>query len=136
MIVLAATLFFSCADRVTGYLDVANAEYIPDSLVIPRYADLDPIADATRIENNSPWVSLRIQGVLGTPPVYYSVASAREVNGGDTGKFLAGVSMIGGGIFYFPLQHETPPGRYIVSVRVHNEGHDMVIPDAFTFIVK
>ena len=136
LFILLVLLVAACDKPTIGYPNTGDAAYLPDTLVIPRHADLDPVADATRLDNNSPWVSLRIQGVLGTPPLYYSVASARETGGGSVDVFLREVAMIGGGIFYFPLHHETPPGRYLVSVRVRNEGHNKIIPDAFTFIVK
>jgi hypothetical protein len=133
---LLATLLASCGDRVVGYLDVTDAAYLPDSLEIPRLSDLDPVADATRLENDAPWVSLRIQGVLGTPPLYYAIESARERGGTDVAPFLDELSITGGGIFYFPLRHAAPPGEYTVSIRVYNEGHARVLPDIFTFIVK
>ncbi|MDR2131067.1 MAG: hypothetical protein LBP56_07905 [Odoribacteraceae bacterium] len=136
LLAILATFTFSCGDRVIGYLDVENAEYIPDSLEIPRYADLDPVMDATRIENNAPWVSLKIQGVRGTSPIAYAIAGAREKGGKSVAKFLEELSVAGAGVFHFPLQHETPAGEYTVSLRVYNEGHDKVVPDAFTFIVK
>ena len=43
----------ACHEKTVGYLISENASYEPDTLVVPR--ELDPVKDAIRIKNQSPW---------------------------------------------------------------------------------
>ena len=58
-------------DIAIGYLNVTNAMYSPDSLVVK--AKLDEEEDAYQIEHKIPWQSNEIDGVEGTLPIYFQI---------------------------------------------------------------
>lgn len=134
------TLFFlvfvlwSCHDVKVGYLKADNAEYDPTSMVIRK--ELDPVEDELRIQNETNWVSPKIQGVLGTNPLNYELLDVNVSEGGDKELFKKEVIVRGAGIMELPLRTTLPKGRYEVSLRVYNEDYSADIRNAFTFIVE
>lgn len=126
-------LLWGCHDITPGYLETGNAQYVPDTMIIRK--ELDPIKDAYRKANNAPWVSPKLQGIDGTSPLLFDVVDVTSVDG-DAAMFKSLLSIRGGGRMEFPLKASVPAGRYIVSVRVSNEGYSEVVADIFTFIVK
>ena len=66
----------ACHEKTVGYLISENASYEPDTLVVPR--ELDPVKDAIRIKNQSPWVSYAMQGYQGTEQIMFSVESVTD----------------------------------------------------------
>ena len=129
-------LLFACDDKEIGYLDISRAEYSPNEMEIPKYEDLDAIEQWQRLELGTPWVTLRMQGVLGTEPIIYSIESVKASDGGNADLFKGELEIIGGGTMYYPIQPKAPAGTYVVSIRLTNEGYSKVLENAYTFIVK
>ena len=122
---ICVVFLIACNDVTVGYLETENAEYIPDNMEIPQIEDLDEVVDALRVKNNAPWVTQPIQGIEVT-----------ATEGGDAMIFKQELRIIGNGSFYYPLEHKAPAGKYVVSIRVTNEGYSRVIKDIYTFVVK
>lgn len=123
-----------CHDVKVGYLQADKAVYVPDSMFIRLTLDED--LDAYRMHNVAPWVTPKIQGVIGTEPLFYEIERVRASEGADAEMFRHLLTIRGGGRMEFPLISDIPKGRYLVSVRIYNEGYSAVVRDAFTFIVK
>ncbi|MEL4308644.1 hypothetical protein [Joostella sp. CR20] len=133
---LLSAITFSC-DKEVGFLDIENAEYLPNTMTVRL--EPDPREDALRIENESPWVSQKISGVLGTQPLVFSIASVRsdDVDAASVNYFQENVSIQGLGQVVYPLFSETTPGNYIVSIGIHNAGdHYGVVEDALIITVE
>ncbi len=125
----------ACQDVTVGYLKTENALYNPDTLIIRK--EPDPVKDALRIQNDAPWRALTMQGYLGTPPILFSIENVTSPNGQEAADlFKKELSVLGGGSLLYKLRGEAPRGRYVISVRLTNEGYSKVVPDAFTFIVE
>ena len=125
---------FSCEKQEIGYLKTENASYTPNTLEIRK--EPDPVIDAIRIQNKAPWTTLPIEGVLGTPPIHYEIIDVKASDGGDAELFRSELSIIGGGIMYYPMENKAPKGAYTISIKIWNEGHNKILQDAFTFIIK
>lgn len=139
LIIFAGTILLliqvACQDVTVGYLKTENAVYTPDSLIIRK--EPDPVKDALRITNDAPWRALTLQGYLGTPPITFSIENVTSPNGQEAADlFKKELSVLGGGSLLYKLRGEAPRGRYVISVRLTNEGYSKVVPDAFTFIVE
>ena len=129
-----AGLIGGCHSIDVGFLITENASYMPDTLVVHKTPD--PVADATRIKYNTPWQTMPLQGYEGTEPVLFSIESIRSPLGEEAARvFQSELTIIGAGKIYYPLTNNARPGRYIVSIRLTNEGYSKVVEDAFTFIV-
>lgn len=131
---LIAVCATACHTTTIGYLKTAEATYDPDSLVIRTV--LDPVLDKAKIENEAPWVTTKIQGVLGTPPINYRIANVTATEGGDAGLFREELTIRGGGTMLVPLVPRAPQGRYKVSIEIYNEGYTQIKENAFTFIIQ
>lgn len=123
-----------CQKPDVGYLQIKNAKYVPDTMNIRLV--LDEELDAFRIYNVAPWVSPKMQGVIGTAPIAFEVLDVTAAEGGNAALFKHLLTVRGGGRLEFPLVSDITPGRYTVSLRVINEGNGAEVKDAFTFIVK
>lgn len=88
-----------------------------------------------RIYNVAPWVSPKMQGVIGTNPIRYEIAGVESADG-DAEMFRSLLTVRGGGRMEFPLVSDITPGEYRISIRVSNEGHSRVLENIFTFNVK
>lgn len=124
----------SCHKTTIGYLQTDEASYNPDSLIIRT--ELDPVKDATKIANSAPWVTTKIQGVLGTSPINYRIADVEASDGGDADILLEELIIRGAGIMQVPLSPKAPQGRYKVSIEVYNEGYSHIMNNVFTFIIE
>ena len=116
---------WGCQDMKIGYLKADNAGYLPNELEVKK--TLDPVEDAVRIANEAPWVTPKIQGVLGTAPLLYEF---------DAELFKQEIIVRGGGVMELPLYTKLPAGRYVVTLRVSNDGYSSALSDVYTFIVK
>ena len=65
----------SCQDVTVGFLQVEDASYNTDTMVVVNKADLDP--DDARIKWNQPWVSNPIEGVYGTAQIYVTIKAIK-----------------------------------------------------------
>ena len=139
-IFIAILAFTGCHDVKIGFLKAEGAEYVPDSIVIPAKlvtAEENPWTnDQIRIDNNSPWVTNAISGVLGTEPLQYEFVSVEATEGGDADLFVKEIVVRGHGRMEVPLRPTAPKGRYKVTLKVSNEGHSAILPDIFTFIIE
>lgn len=117
-------------DIAIGYLNVVNAMYSPDSLVVK--AILDEEEDAYQIKHKIPWQSNEIDGVSGTLPIYFQIWS---INGGQP-EIMNQFSIKPTGIIELPYNHTVPAGRYVLSVNICNQDHGYTIDSVFTVIVK
>ena len=127
--------FVSC-DEKEGYLITENAVYEPDTMVVRLTPD--PELDAVRIEYESPWQSLAMQGYEGTSRIDFSVESVTSPLGEEAAAtFMQELTILkGGGVIRFPYEGKSAAGRYTVSVRLTGPGYSQVVKDAFTFILK
>lgn len=125
---------WGCQDMKIGYLKADNAGYLPNELEVKK--TLDPVEDAVRIANEAPWVTPKIQGVLGTPPLLYEFVNVKASDGGDAELFKQEIIVRGGGVMELPLYTKLPAGRYVVTLRVSNDGYSSALSDVYTFIVK
>ena len=127
-------LLAACHETTIGYLKTEDASYKPDTVEIRKTPD--PVLDAVRVENNSPWIFFRLQGYRGTDPIIFSVESVTPSEGEEAARqFMSELTIGGGGVFTFPLKNNAKPGFYTVSIRLTNEGYSKVIKDAMTFVV-
>lgn len=121
-----------CQDVTVGYLMTTNAAYTPDSLVVK--AVLDPVEDARQIKFEIPWQSTSIEGVQGTFPMHYSIKSITCDNGHP--EAASQFTVARKGVIELPWNHTVPPGRYVISLEVSNEGYTRLLDSVFTVIVK
>lgn len=134
LLAIVVCLLVACHKVPIGYLETENAVYVPDSMVIRL--EPDPLLDYTRILYKADWVSTKIQGVLGTAPIIYSIIDVRAEGGGDAEAMKAVCTINGSGTFDIPYEHHVPVGRYIMSVGISNDGYAYELKDAFTIIVE
>ena len=135
LILFLLPFFTACQDMEEGYLIVENAEYIQDSLVIRKIANLTD--DRTRIENQAPWVTDKIEGVLGTEPILYRLHEVKASDGGNARIFSKkDLTIRGAGKMEVQLYPEAPRGRYIVSLEVSAGDYSAILEDIFKFIIE
>ncbi len=125
---------WGCQDMKIGYLKVENAGYLPNELEVRK--TLDPVEDEVRIANEAPWVTPKIQGVLGTSPLLFEFVSVKALDGGDAEVFKKEITVRGGGVMELPLYTELPVGCYVVTLKVSNDGYSELLSDVYTFVVK
>ena len=119
-----------CHDVTIGYLGMRDAVYQPDSMIIK--AVLDPDEDARQIEFQIPWQSTSIEGVEGTAPIRYSIRSVESEHPEVAEQF----TMQGKAVIELPWNHTVPPGRYVINIRVANEGYTVDLDSMYTVIVR
>ena len=125
---------WGCQDMKVGYLRADNAGYLPNELEVRK--TLDPVEDGVRIANEAPWVTPKIQGVLGTSPLLFEFVSVKVSDGGDAEIFKKEITVRGGGVMELPLHTVLPKGRYVVTLKVSNDGYSELLSDIYTFVVK
>ena len=139
---LVIVAFWGCQDVKIGCLDVSNAEYMPDTMLVRKELgviqdDWDIIRqDKKRMKAKAPWVTTQIQGVIGTAPIQYSLYEVTATDGGDAEIFKKELKVRGGGILEVPFLPESPNGRYTVSLKVEAGEYSAIIEDAFTFVIR
>lgn len=140
IILLSMLALMSCHDVKIGYLNVGNAEYYPDTIVIPSKLvtkEENPMKnDQIRIDNNAPWVTNIISGLLGTEPLQYEFVGVKASEGGNADLFAEEIVVRGCGQMQLPLKPAAPKGRYLVTLRVSNDGYSAILQDIFTFIIE
>ena len=105
LFLVLAIACWGCQDMKVGYLKAENAGYLPNELEVRK--TLDPVEDDVRIANEAPWVTQKIQGVLGTSPLLFEFVSVKASE-----------------------------GRYVVTLKVSNDGYSELLSDVYTFVVK
>ena len=127
----------ACHDVKEGYLKVDHACYGSDTLFVRT--ELDPMYDyndQTRLDNEAPWVTTNISGVLGTEPLEYEFVSVKASEGGDAVLFAQDITVGGCGKIQIPLVPTAPKGTYLVSIKVSNGDHSAILSDVITIIIK
>lgn len=133
MIVIAACIA-GCNDVEIGYLMTYNAKYVPDSMVVKARLDPENKDDAHREQFQMPWQSVKMEGVQGTMPVRYQID---KINNDELDQATRDQFVIkDGGIVELPWNHSVPEGKYVISVKVFNEGHTQVLDSIFTVVIK
>lgn len=89
-----------------------------------------------RKEYGVPWVVTEMQGIQGTEPLIYEIVSVTNENAANAEKFRGYLRIVGGGKMYLQQDFDVPAGRYVVTVKVSNEGRSRIFQDAFTFVVR
>ena len=138
---LFTLVVWGCQDVKIGCLDVNNAEYMPDTMLVRKELgfitdDWNIIRDNMRKKVEAPWVTNQIQGVVGTAPIQYSLYDVKASDGGDAEIFKTELKIRGGRIMEVPFVPESPNGRYVISLRVEAEEYTSIIEDAFTFVIR
>lgn len=134
ILIILAAAFYGCRDIPIGYLKTEDASYEPAELVI--YTGDDSKINENQLANDAPWMTNRIQGVEGTQPINYYIAGVTASEGGNADAFRKELSIRGMGIMEVPLRTAAPKGKYVVSVKVTNEGYSHTLKDVFTFIIE
>lgn len=133
---------WGCQDVKIGCLDVSNAEYKPDTMLVRKelgFITDDPQVvrdDRKRKRLEAPWVTNQIQGVIGTAPIQYSIYEIKASDGGDAEIFRNELKIRGGGVMEVPYVPESPNGRYTISLFVEAEEYSAIIEDIFVFVVR
>ena len=62
--------------------------------------------------------------------------SARHITPDGDPTSVSQFQMVRKGVIELPWNHTVPPGRYVISIRVSNEGRSVVKDSVYTVIVK
>ncbi len=102
------------------------------------YSIRDEIAQLkTQIDKAVPWTTAQLEQILGTQPLFYSLAEIKTVNGTEAANDFANhLTILGGGRMYVDSKIDAPEGLYFISLKVENEGHSAILKDIFTFILE
>lgn len=119
-----------CQDVTVGFLDTRHAAYAPDSMIVK--AVLDPDDDAYQIKFKIPWQSGEMEGVEGTNPVKYTIRNVRS----EHPEVVTQFRMSGRGRVELPWDHTVLTGRYVIDMRIANEGHFCDLDSIFIVIVR
>lgn len=126
-------------DFYTAQSSIDDAKWYIESEMEFTYAEAEIIYNqylsyVSMIEKELPWTTARIEGVLGTEPIQYSIAGVTSEDG-DAEIFRHELTIYGGGRMELPFNCKAPKGKYRVSILVENEGYSDVLENAFTFII-
>ncbi|MCT4613624.1 MAG: hypothetical protein N4A49_01965 [Marinifilaceae bacterium] len=134
-IFIFTVIFSSCNKPNIGYLEVDAASFEPDSLEI-RSLDPSNNNDKSRLDNNIPWVSYRIQGVMGTYPILYKIDEITSKTGNDISEITKLARVRGDGAIEIPLDNNIANGEYSIFIRATNEGYSKRIESPLHIIVN
>lgn len=132
-IVFVLFAFAACEKTKVGYLEVDEASYDPNTMIVQKNPDAEEEAD--RIERKFPWVSSQIQGILGTFPIHYEIAGVHTSNG-DIESFYKEVNLRGDSCFEVPFENSIKEGTYYVDVNIFNRGYSIVRDSLFVIVVE
>ena len=68
--------------------------------------------------------------------ISFEFVSVKASEGGDAEVFKKEITVRGGGVMELPLYTELPVGRYVVTLKVSNDGYSELLSDVYTFVVK
>ncbi|MFR7811030.1 MAG: hypothetical protein ACLU4N_18180 [Butyricimonas faecihominis] len=137
---LVIMAFWGCQDVKIGCLDVSNAEYMPDTMLVRK--ELGVIQDdwnivrqdRMRLKVKAPWVTNQIQGVIGTAPIQYSLYDVTRQTVGML-RSSKGIESAGWWYFRMPLSPESlmdDTGVFESGGR----GYSAIIENVFTFVIR
>ncbi len=128
--------FYACHHEYRyGYLKTDNIEYYPDSLEVVANTNCN---DIIHTKYGVPWASVPIQGVAGTPPIFFSIKSISSENG-EGEKMKKYLKIRGDGVFYlypFDTYNDIPVGEYRISIIIENDNDRREFDNVFKIIVK
>lgn len=128
LLLSAAAVLCSCNDITKGYLEVDYAEYTPDTL----YMASDPAST-----DSVPYQSGKIQGVIGTFPIYYGIEAVKDGTGIEVfAEISSQIRLVLNSMFQIEKNHTIPVGTYTIDLRVWNLGRSFVLPDVYTLVVS
>ena len=117
--------------------NIYTPEFLESNGIFPTLiVEVGAGVDYQRAEWKQPWVSTPIEGVEGTQPIFVTIKTIQEGNGGDVTAALEQIKVYGDGTFEVPVMHTIPVGRYVISLNFSNEGYSKDLDDCFTIIVK
>ena len=134
---LAVGLMMSCSKMKVGYLRTAGASFAPDSINV--FHNIDPTSD--RYIEQQPFVSTSIQGVAGTNPVNFELASVKADTPAAGELFMklykeGEISVVGGKVIVsLKATQQLTNGRYLLTLKVYNEDHEALLKDIFKVVV-
>lgn len=100
----------------------------------PIRSGLPPIPGS---RDTIPYQSEKIQGVIGTFPIYYELAALRDDSGREVRAGIASqVEVVLTGVFRIAKEHTIPVGTYRADLRVWNLGRSFVLPGIYTIVVE
>lgn len=134
--VLLFIVAIGCNDMKVGYLETNEAVYKPNVLTVRKELDMNDWDDEDRAKWGAHWVSPAIQGILGTNPMMLTIHEVKTEGGGDVAAFLKYTTLRGNGQFDVDFENEIPVGKYIITIKVENEGYTSILKDIFTIEVK
>lgn len=130
-LIVLLLLTVGCNDMKVGYLDTEYAVYKPNVMKVQKELDVN----SNRFKKKAHWVSPAIQGVQGTAPMFVTIHEVRTEGGGDVSKFLNHTIVRGNGQFDVDFENDIPIGKYIITLKIENEGYDAILTDIFTIEV-
>ena len=132
-IIFVFVAFMACDETKVGYLEVDEASYDPNTMIIQKNPNAEEEAD--RIERKYPWVSSQIQGILGTFPIHYAIAGV-HTSDGDVESFNKEVKLRGDSCFEVPFENSVKKGTYYIDVNIYNRGYSCVRDSLFVIVVE
>lgn len=135
--VLFTAVLYGCEADQVNFLNVEHTMYVPDSVVFKTVPDPDDPEDTRRIEFGIPWQSGGLQGIDAGLPLDYRITGIEcEEAGREASKqfYMSGIN----GIIELPYDHTVPPGKYVFTIELSNEGgrNKAVLYRALTIIVE
>ena len=134
---LAVGFMASCSKMKVGYLRTAGASFAPDFINV--FHNIDPTS--TRYLEQEPFVSTSIQGVAGTNPVNFELASVKADTPAAGELFMklykeGEISVVGGKVIVsLKATQQLTNGRYHLTLKVYNEDHEALLENIFTVVV-
>lgn len=89
-----------------------------------------------RISYKVPWVTAKMIGIQGTEPLVYEIVEIKNESAENAVAFGNYLKIVGAGQMWVDQDFDVPAGRYVITVKVSNEGRSQVFTDAFTFVVR
>lgn len=133
-VLLIAT--WGCNNMEVGFLDTSCALYSPKTMVVRKELDMNNWEDMGRADKKAHWISPKIQGVQGTAPVIMTIHSVKVEGGGNVSEFLKYTTLRSNGQFDVKYENEIPIGKYIISIKVTNDGYESVLEDIFAVDIR
>lgn len=126
----------SCEEKTIGYLDTENIGYSVDSIVFKAILNPDYEDDARQLKLQMPFSTGEIQGVQGTLPITYMIREIDCSNEDVKRNAVQQFHIIGKGRIQLAFNHTLPIGRYIINLRIENEGHYVDADSVLTIIIR
>lgn len=142
-----ATVYYPQRKELTARYDEAQGKVHNAELKLQKLADELGIKSSTitageitdlenRISYKVPWVTAEMIGIKGTEPLVYEIVEIKNESAENAAAFGNYLKIVGAGQMWVDQDFDVPAGRYVITVKVSNEGRSKVFTDAFTFVVR